>query len=261
MTTLAAHDVVKEYGDEQGVRALDTVSLTVDEGEFVVVVGPSGCGKSTLLRLFAGLAEPTAGTITYEGEAVTGPSRARAMVFQQFNLFPWRTALENVTFGLEMAGVDRAERRDRATEALALVGLDDALDRYPDALSGGMQQRVGLARALAVDPGVLLMDEPFGALDARTRTTLQRELLDIWARDRTTVLFVTHDIDEALLLGDRLLVMLDDPNRVVARLDVPFDRPRSGRDLETTEQFVGLKRRIRAIFRDDAPEAGADTRA
>jgi NitT/TauT family transport system ATP-binding protein len=250
MSALAARDLVKEYGGERRVRALDGVSLDVADGEFVVVVGPSGCGKSTLLRLFAGLVDPTAGAVLYGGEPVAGPGRERAMVFQGFNLFPWRTALENVTFGLEMAGVGRAERRERARETLALVGLDADADRYPGALSGGMRQRVGLARALAADPGALLMDEPFGALDARTRATLQRELLEIRARDRTTVLFVTHDVDEALLLGDRVVVMRDDPNRVAARLDVPFDRPRSGRDLETTAAFVDLKRRVRAVLRD-----------
>lgn len=258
MNTLAAHDVTKVYESERRVHALDEVSMAVKEGEFVVIVGPSGCGKSTLLRLFAGLIAPTAGTVTYEGTRVTGPSRLRAMVFQQFNLFPWRTALENVMFGLEMAGVDRDECRDRAGKALSLVGLDGSFDRYPDALSGGMQQRVGLARALAVDPSVLLMDEPFGALDALTRTTLQRELLNIHTRESTTVLFVTHDIGEALLLADRVLVMLDDPNRITARISVPFDRPRSGRDLETTERFIRLKQQIRAVFRDDTVAAEID---
>ena len=252
MSALVASDVAKTYGGTRCVRALDGVSLAVDDGAFVVVVGPSGCGKSTLLRLFAGLTEPTAGEVLYDGEPVAGPSRERAMVFQEFNLFPWRTVRENVTFGLEMAGVGRAERRERAAETLALVGLEADADRYPDALSGGMRQRVGLARALAVDPGVLLMDEPFGSLDARTRATLQRELIAIHARERTTVLFVTHDIDEALLLADRVLVMTDDPNRIVARVDVPFDRPRDD-DVETTAAFVDRKRRIRAIFRGDAP--------
>lgn len=250
MSALTAVDVVKQYGEARDVRALDQISFTVDDSEFVVIVGPSGCGKSTLLRLFAGLIEPTSGDVLYDNESVTGPSRERAMVFQEFNLFPWRTVIKNVAFGLEMAGVDHSECHERANEALSLVGLTDDAERYPDALSGGMRQRVGLARALAVEPGVLLMDEPFGALDARTRATLQRELLSIHSREQTTVLFVTHDIDEALLLADRVLVMVDDPNRIADQINIPFDRPRDSHTLETSSTFIELKRRVRTTFED-----------
>jgi NitT/TauT family transport system ATP-binding protein len=239
---------------EQAVRALDGVSFTVERDEFVVVVGPSGCGKSTLLRLFAGLIEPTSGAAIANGEPVTGPDPDRAMVFQEFNLFPWRTTRGNVAFGLEMRGVPEAERNRIAGEYIELVGLDGFAGRYPDELSGGMRQRVGLARALAVDPSVLLMDEPFGAVDARTRETLQRELLRIRERDRKTIRFVTHDIDEALVLADRVLVMGADPNRIAATIDVPFDRPRYGRGLETTAEFTALERRVRSVLRDEGPD-------
>ena len=176
------------------------------------------------------------------------------MVFQEFNLFPWRTTRGNVAFGLEMRGVPEAERNRIVGEYIELVGLDGFAGRYPDELSGGMRQRVGLARALAVDPSVLLMDEPFGAVDARTRETLQRELLRIRERDRKTILFVTHDIDEALVLADRVLVMGADPNRIATTIDVPFDRPRYGRGLETTAEFTALERRVRSVLRDEGPD-------
>jgi len=247
MADLAARDLVKTYDAGGSVRALEGVSFDVADGEFVVVVGPSGSGKSTLLSAFAGLVEPTAGAALVGGEPVEGPGPDRAVVFQSFELFPWRTARENVAFGLERMGVPADERRERADRQLERVGLADHADRYPGTLSGGQQQRVGLARALAVDPDVLLMDEPFGALDARTRATQRRELLHIWEREGTTVLFVTHDIDEALLLGDRVLVL--GGGRLVDSVDVGFERPRGGRDLELTDEFLAAKRRLREVLR------------
>ena len=248
MARLAARGLEKTYDAGGSVRALDGVSFEVEDGEFVVVIGPSGSGKSTLLSAFAGLVEPTAGAALVGGEPVEGPGPDRAVVFQSFELFPWRTARENVAFGLEQMGVPAGQRRERADEQLERVGLADHADRYPGTLSGGQQQRVGLARALAVDPDVLLMDEPFGALDARTRSTQRRELLRIWEREGTTVLFVTHDIDEALLLGDRVLV-LGDAGRLVESFDVGFERPRHGRDLELTDEFLAAKRRLREVLR------------
>jgi len=247
---LSARDVRKVYDD---VVALDGVSLTVDDREFVAVVGPSGCGKTTLLRLFAGLESPTAGEVLVDGDPVAGPGPERAMVFQSFNLFPWRSVLGNVAFGLEMARVPEDEREERAREWVHTVGLDGFEDARPAELSGGMRQRVGLARALAVDPDVLLMDEPFGALDAQTRAVLQRELLDLWADERKTILFVTHDIEEALLLADRVLVLGRDPNRVERTVEVPFERPRVERDVDTTEEFARLRREIWDVLRANQP--------
>lgn len=247
MAGLAARGLEKTYDAGEAVRALDGVSFEVEDGEFVVLIGPSGSGKSTLLSAFAGLVEPTAGAALVGGEPVEQPGPDRAVVFQSFELFPWRTARENVAFGLEQMGVPADERRERADEQLRRVGLAGHADRYPGTLSGGQQQRVGLARALAVDPDVLLMDEPFGALDARTRATQRRELLRIWEREGTTVLFVTHDIDEALLLGDRVLVL--GGGRLVESFDVGFERPRHGRDLELTDEFLAAKRRLREVLR------------
>lgn len=250
MARLRAETVEKRYetGDRT-VEALADVSLSVGNQEFVSVVGHSGCGKTTLLRLFAGLESPTHGSVSVDGEPIDAPSPDRAMVFQSFNLFPWRTVTENVGFGLEMQDVSESERRQRVERWVETVGLAGFGDAYPDELSGGMSQRVGLARALAVDPSVLLMDEPFGALDAQTRADLQTELLELWETARKTVLFVTHDIGEALLLSDRVVVMESDPNRVDTVVDVPFDRPRHGRELQTDPAFVDLRRELRERLR------------
>lgn len=250
MAAIGADGVRKRYETGGGtVEALAGVSLDVADGEFVSVVGRSGCGKTTLLRLFAGLERPTAGAVTVDGERIDGPSPDRAMVFQSFELFPWRTVRGNVGFGLEMLGVDAAERRRRVTDWVETVGLSEFADAYPEELSGGMRQRVGLARALAVDPEVLLMDEPFGALDAQTRTDLQAELLALRG-EAETVLFVTHDIAEALLLSDRVVVMGDDPNTVRAVVDVPFDRPRDARELPTEPAFADLRRELAGRLRE-----------
>jgi len=211
-------------GKEQAVQALDRVSFTVANGEIVALIGPSGCGKTTALRVAMGLDVASGGRVTVDGREVKGCGYDRGMVFQHAELLPWLTALENVKFGLEMKGIRGQGLRDTAMEYLKLVGLGDSWSRRPHQLSGGMQQRVGIARALAIDPKVLLMDEPFGALDAQTREELQAELLDIHGRTGKTILFVTHDLDEAVLLADRVVVMRE--GRVQETIVVPLPRPR-----------------------------------
>lgn len=222
----------------EAVRGLD---CQIETGQFVCILGPSGCGKSTLLGALAGHLPPAGGSLSVDGEPVAGPSPDRGMVFQQHTLFPWRSVRENVAFGLKMSGVDKARRLAAADEMLALVGLEGFAGHWPDQLSGGMQQRVEIARVLINRPRLLLMDEPFGALDALTRMNMQALLLDIWTRIRTTVLFVTHDIDEALFLADRVLVMSPRPGRFIEDLQVDFARPRST-DLVTLPAFSRLKR-------------------
>jgi len=222
-------DVSKRFtlrigGAAQTVQALDRLSFTVGEGEVVALIGPSGCGKTTALRIAMGLENASAGRVTVDGVPVNGCGHDRGMVFQHAELLPWLTALQNVEFGLEMKGLRGAALRDTATKYLTLVGLGDSIARRPYQLSGGMQQRVGIARALAIDPKVLLMDEPFGALDAQTRETLQGELLEIHNRTKKTILFVTHDLDEAVLLADRVVVMQH--GRVHEIVSVPLPRPR-----------------------------------
>jgi NitT/TauT family transport system ATP-binding protein len=228
---------------------LEDVSIEVAEGSFVTLIGRSGCGKTTLLRIVAGLLPASAGAdIRVAGASSTGPSRDKAMVFQHFNLFPWRTALANVAYGLELQGVAKAERLERAREYLRLVGLEDAAGRYPGELSGGMQQRVGIARALAVEPKILLMDEPFGALDALTRETMQTELQKICEQTRATVLFVTHSIDEALYLSDRVLVMGTNPGRVVREFEVDLPRPRWRYRVRSEPAFARLRDELAQQF-------------
>lgn len=219
--------VSKRYvGQGAVVQALEDVSFTVAPGEFVCVVGPSGSGKTTLFRIIGGLEEPTAGHVYVDGRAVEGPTPDVGIVFQEYHLFPWRTVSGNVAFGLEQRGDTAATRESCVTELLELVGLEGFADAYPRELSGGMKQRVGIARALAVDPDLLLMDEPFGAVDAQTRSVLQEELLELWEHTGKTVLFVTHDVEEAVKLSDRIVVMNTDPGRVGAIVDVELQRPR-----------------------------------
>ncbi|BCB84834.1 ABC transporter ATP-binding protein [Phytohabitans suffuscus] len=221
-------------------RAVEGVSLTAAPGEFVSVVGPSGCGKTSLLHAVAGLVPAAAGTVSLGGRPIRGPGPERAVVFQHASLLPWRTVLGNVAYGLELRRVPRREARARAREMVELVGLGEAATRYPHELSGGMQQRVNLARALAPDPAVLLMDEPFAALDAQTRDAMQAELLRIWAASRTSVLFVTHHIEEAVFLSDRVVVLSPGPGATVrGRVPVPFERPRETA-LRRTPEFVAL---------------------
>jgi len=223
--------------------ALADVSLTIEPSEFVSIVGPSGCGKTTLLRMVAGLTRPDAGRVLVAGREVTGPGPERSMVFQQAGLLPWLTVMENISFGLRLQGVPAARRAERAAELVHLVQLEGFEQHLPGELSGGMQQRVGLARALAVDPKILLMDEPFGALDEITRRQMQGELLRIWAADRKTSLFVTHSVEEAVVLSDRIIVMGTKPGRVVAEIHVDLPRPR-GTDVEETPDFLRLRNEV-----------------
>jgi NitT/TauT family transport system ATP-binding protein len=215
--------------------ALDRVSASVRKGELVTLLGPSGCGKTTLLRLTAGLIAADEGRITIEEKEVTGPRKDACMVFQNFGLLPWRTVMGNVEFPLEIDGLPIAERREQARHFLELVGLAAFAEHYPHELSGGMQQRVSLARALVFQPQILLMDEPFAALDEITREVMQDELLRLWARIDTTVVFITHSIPEAVLLSEKILVLSARPGRVIETIDVPFERPR-------TESIRGLPR-------------------
>ena len=225
----------------QAFDAVQDVSLSIAPGEFVCVLGPSGCGKSTLLGALAGHWTPSRGSIHVDGAPVAGPHPDRGLVFQQHTLFPWKKVLDNVAFGLKMQGVGRRERRERARELLGLVGLAGFEDRYPIQLSGGMQQRVEIARVLINHPRVMLMDEPFGALDAQTRLKMQELLLDVWARVNTTIIFITHDIDEALFLADRILVMSPRPGRIIDEIRLDFERPRHP-DVMTSNHFTRLKR-------------------
>jgi NitT/TauT family transport system ATP-binding protein len=223
-------DVSKRFslrvaGELHQVQALDRVSFTVRDGEIVALIGPSGCGKTTALRVAMGLDPANGGRVTVDGREMHGCGHDRGMVFQHAELLPWLSAQQNVMFGLEMKGMRGAELRDTSEKYLDLVGLAESKNRRPHQLSGGMKQRVGIARALAIDPSVLLMDEPFGALDAQTRESLQAELLEIHARTRKTILFVTHDLDEAVLIADRIVVMIH--GRVQQIVDVPLTRPRA----------------------------------
>ena len=225
----------------QAFDAVQDVSLSIAPGEFVCVLGPSGCGKSTLLGALAGHWTPSRGSIEVDGAPVSGPHPDRGLVFQQHTLFPWKKVLDNVAFGLKMQGVGRRERSERARDLLGLVGLAGFEDRYPIQLSGGMQQRVEIARVLINHPRVMLMDEPFGALDAQTRLKMQELLLDVWARVNTTIIFITHDIDEALFLADRILVMSPRPGRIIDEIRLDFERPRHP-DVMTSNHFMRLKR-------------------
>lgn len=224
---------------EGAVQALKDVDLTIHDNEFLTVLGPSGCGKTTLLRCLGGLVSWDEGEVTIDGRPVTGPGPERAMVFQSIALMPWASVLRNVTFGLELRGVNRSEAEAKARELLELTGLRGFETRMPNELSGGMQQRVGLARALAVDPDILLMDEPFGALDEQTRRLLQEELLEIWEERRKTVVFITHSMEEAVLLGDRVVLMSARPGKIEEIVPVPMERPRSAHvdSVEASEQF------------------------
>jgi NitT/TauT family transport system ATP-binding protein len=229
MGEVSFHDVSKRFtlrvdGEVHHVKALDRVSFTVKDGEIVALIGPSGCGKTTALRVAMGLDPSNGGRVTVDGREINGCGHDRGMVFQHAELLPWLSALQNVMFGLEMKGIRGTQLRETAEKYLHLVGLKESQNRRPHQLSGGMKQRVGIARALAIDPKVLLMDEPFGALDAQTRETLQAELLDIHGRTGKTILFVTHDLDEAVIIADRIVVMKD--GRVQEIMKVPLKRPR-----------------------------------
>lgn len=233
--------------------ALEEVSFEVPDQQFAVLVGPSGCGKSSLLYLTAGLAEPTSGEIFVGGKQVDGPGADRGMVFQGYTLFPWLTVRQNIEFGLKRRGMPSRERKDIVEHYLNEVGLLRFADNYSKQLSGGMMQRVAIARALANDPQILLMDEPFGALDSQTRLQMQQLLLRVWEHSKKTVLFVTHDIDEAILLGDRIFVMGARPGRIKEVLDVPIERPRN-LDMVMDPEFIRMKRSIFHLLHDGPEE-------
>jgi NitT/TauT family transport system ATP-binding protein len=239
-------------GNDAPVEALRDVDLTIRDGEFVTILGPSGCGKTTLLRILAGLLSWDEGTIIIDGRPLDGPGPDRAMVFQSFALLPWASVLANVAFGLELRGVPKGEREARAAELIELVGLKGFEHRLPGELSGGMQQRVGLARALAVDPKTLLMDEPFGALDEQTRRLLQEELLAIWEARRKTVVFITHSMEEAVLLGDRVILMSPRPGRIVDVVEVALPRPRASTvdSIEGSAEFAAITADLWRRLRD-----------
>jgi taurine transport system ATP-binding protein len=255
---LEVEDVSLEYVGRDGrVAALDHVTLAIDEGDFVCVVGPSGCGKTSLLRIIAGFVPPTAGSVRLDGAPIVGPDHQRAVVFQHPALYPWLTVQQNVEFGPRMRGVPGPRRADVAETLLRLVRLWDARGRAPYELSGGMQQRVAIARVLANDPRVLLMDEPFGALDALTREHLQEELLKIWKATRKTVFFITHSVEEACYLGTRVLVMSPRPGRIVAEVTTPFGAREGGgdsRSVKSSAEFIELRERILKLIWNDGDE-------
>ena len=254
---LEAHDIALDYVQPRTgnrLRALDGINLTIADGEFVSIVGPSGCGKTTFLSVVDGLIPATAGRILVDGVAVARPGPDRAVVFQDASLLPWRTVLGNVLYGLECIGVPRREARERAGHFVAMVGLTGFEHNYPYELSGGMQQRVNLARALVMDPKLLLMDEPFAALDAQTREAMQEELLRIWKAAGKTVLFITHQVDEAIFLSDRVIVFSTRPGRVKASIAVDIERPRTLR-LKRELRFHALEDRIWTLIHDDASTA------
>jgi NitT/TauT family transport system ATP-binding protein len=241
----------KWFGELEALRGID---VAVEQGEFISVVGPSGCGKTTFLRMVAGLEPATAGTILLDGQPLTGPGGNRGFVFQNDSLLPWRTVLSNALIGPEVAGRVGAKERQRTLELLKLVGLSGFENYYPRQLSGGMRQRVNLARALAIDPDVLLMDEPFASLDAQTREIMQTELLRIWEQGRKTVLFVTHQIDEAVFLSDRVLVFARRPGRLQENIEIKLPRPRS-LALKRTPEFIAYVDRIWTMIEHDVRAA------
>lgn len=239
-------------GPNGGHVAFEPMSLDVHRREFICIVGPSGCGKSTLIRIVAGLESSTGGEILLDGRPVSGPGPDRGMVFQGYTLFPWRTVLKNVMFGLQTRGIVYGQAETEARQWLDMVGLSRFEQAYPHELSGGMKQRVAIARALANEPRILLMDEPFGALDALTRSRMQSYLLQIWRKVELTVLFITHDLEEAAFLADRIVVMGTNPGRVLEVIENPLPRPRSAEQF-ASPQFLALKRRLDALIHGCAP--------
>ena len=237
-------NVKKIFNTRNGeMVALNGVSLDIMENEFICVVGPSGCGKSTLLNIIAGLLEPTSGKVYCDGKEVVGTGTERGVVFQQYALFPWMTVKKNVMFGLNLKGIKGQEAEQIAMEYIKMVQLEDFLNHYPKELSGGMKQRVAIARAYAVNPSVLLMDEPFGALDAQTRTQLQSELLETWEKERKTCFFITHDVDEAIILAQKVIIMSARPGRIKEIVDINIPYPRT-QETKMTSEFLELKNRI-----------------
>lgn len=236
--------VTQEFEKKDGkFLALDTVNLNVEQNEFICVVGPSGCGKTTLLNIIAGLCKPTTGTVKVRGELVTGPGKGKGVVFQQYALYPWLTVEKNVEFGMRMKGMPKAERAEIAKKYIDLVGLSKFAKAYPKELSGGMKQRVAIARAYATEPEVLLMDEPFGALDAQTRAQLQENLLKTWEQERKTCFFITHDVEEAVLLATKIIIMSAGPGHITEIVPVTLPYPRT-QQTKLTSEFNELKNQI-----------------
>jgi NitT/TauT family transport system ATP-binding protein len=233
------------------VEAVSNVDMHVKPGEFVSIIGPSGCGKSTLLNIVAGFVKPTSGSALFDGVPIRGPGSDRGVVFQQYSLFPWLSVRKNVEFGLKMKGTPASQRETQARTLLGLAGLLAFENHYPDQLSGGMKQRVGIVRALATSPQVLLMDEPFGALDAQTRAVMQEILTNMWQQFQISVLFVTHDIEESIFLSDRIYVMTARPGRIKAEITVPLPRPRTP-EMTYTPEFIGLVQQLKALIREES---------
>lgn len=253
-TLLKVEDLTKTYADgDRKITAVKGIDLTVDKGEFVSMVGPSGCGKTTLLEILAGLRRPTEGSVKVKGHEVTGPHPSIGIIFQEESTFPWRTVLENIEFGLEMNGVNKKERRDAAREMISLVGLDDFERSYPHQLSGGMRQRVAIARTLVTHPEIVVMDEPFGALDEQTRLILGGELLNIVERTEATVVLVTHSIQEAALLSDRIVVLSARPGEVKDVVNNTLPKPRDEMTL-TTSEFASVTQRLWSSLEGKSPE-------
>ncbi|MET3697862.1 NitT/TauT family transport system ATP-binding protein/sulfonate transport system ATP-binding protein [Bacillus oleivorans] len=251
-TKLVIDQVGKVFSTKSGdVVALNQTSFTVEEGEFVTILGPSGCGKSTILRVVAGLEEPTSGKVLMDGKEIKGPGPDRGMVFQTYSLYPWLTVEENIAFGLKLKGVSKKEQQEVARHYLNMIGLNGFEKHYPIQLSGGMKQRVAIARALANDPEILLMDEPFGALDAQTRSIMQEILLKVWEESKKTILFITHDVEESIFLGDSVYVMTARPGRLKANIKVPLPRPRDYQS-KSGPEFAALKAELLELIREES---------
>jgi len=250
-------DSKERRGENKEFTAIDNVHFSVKSGEFLALVGPSGCGKSTLLDLLGGLTKPTSGQILIDGKPISGPGLDRGIVFQQYALFPWKTAKGNIEFGLEAKGIPKKERTEIARHFLALVGLSGFEDRYPHELSGGMKQRIAIARSLAYDPDVLLMDEPFAALDAQTRETLQSELLRIWEKTKKTIVFITHGIDEAVYLGERVAVMTSRPGTIKQMIQNPIHSRDQDEDIRSTPEFAQARHQIWDLLREEVNQSQA----
>ena len=257
---IVARRLRKEFVDisrQAEVVALSSIDLDIGEDEFLTILGPSGCGKSTLLNIIAGFEQATDGEVRLDGQIIRNPGPDRGVVFQEYALFPWLNVAQNIEFGLRERGVPKAERKDRLTRQISTVGLDGFEDRFPQELSGGMRQRVALARVLVNDPKILLMDEPFAALDAQTRTIMQTELLRVWSAERRTALFVTHNIEEAVLLGDRLVVMTARPGRIKEIVNVKLPRPRD----VTSAEFNEIRRYVASLLESEVQTAFASMQA
>jgi len=257
---IVARGLRKEFVDisrQAEVVALSSIDLDIGEDEFLTILGPSGCGKSTLLNIIAGFEQPTGGEVRLDGQTIRDPGPDRGVVFQEYALFPWLNVAQNIEFGLRERGVPKSERKDRVGRQISAVGLDGFEVRFPQELSGGMRQRVALARVLVNDPKILLMDEPFAALDAQTRTIMQTELLRVWSAERRTALFITHNIEEAVLLGDRIVVMTARPGRIKEIVNVKLPRPRD----VTSAEFNDIRRYVASLLESEVQAAFASLKA